>query len=118
MRTRISLLAGLFVLAIPALALASQGILVLAHNGTPEWNGQVKELTARVDVQKPADVVFGSPTRLTISAAVERLSKRGVTEVIAVPFFLSTPISPEDLTGYAVPSALRPRRTATRYSRT
>jgi sirohydrochlorin ferrochelatase len=64
---------------------------------------QIKELTARVDAQKPADVAFGSPTRSTAAPAIARLAKRGVTEVIAVPFFLSTAIAPEDLTGYAVP---------------
>jgi hypothetical protein len=37
MKTRISLLTGLCVLAIPAIALANEGILLLAHNGTPEW---------------------------------------------------------------------------------
>jgi sirohydrochlorin ferrochelatase len=108
MRRGVLVLAALCALAMPPVALANEGILLLAHNGSPEWNTQVKELVTKVDAQKPAEIAFGSPTRSTIAAAVDRLVKRGVTEVSAVPFLLSMPISPEDLTGHAVPVSVAP----------
>ena len=108
MRTRIGALAIVFAVAAPAAAVANQGVLVLAHNGTPEWNAKIKDLVAKVDAQKPAEIAFGVPTRSMIAPAVERLAKRGVTDVIAVPFFLSAPISPEHLSGHAVPIRIAP----------
>src|SRR5688572_9715285 len=108
MRTRIAALAIVFAVAAPAVAVANQRVLVLAHNGTPEWNAKIKDLVAKVDAQKPAEIAFGVPTRSMIAPAVERLAKRGVTDVIAVPFFLSAPISPEHLSGHAVPIRIAP----------
>jgi sirohydrochlorin ferrochelatase len=90
-------------LAMPVVALANQGILLLAHNGTPDWNAQVNDLVTKVNAQKPVEVAFGTPTRSTVAPAVDRLAKRGATEVVAVPFFLSAAVSPEDLTGHAIP---------------
>lgn len=103
MWTRAAVFAIVFALVASATALANTGILMLAHNGSPEWNAQISELKAKVDSRNPAEVAFGMPARPTIAAAVDRLAKRGVTEVIAVPFFLSAPISSEALTGHAVP---------------
>ena len=101
MRGRIAVLAFIFGVLGPALAAASEGILLLAHNGTPEWTARVKELAAKVDSQKPIEVVFGiGPS--SIAPAVSRLASRGVTQVVAVPFFYPT-ISPEDLAGHALP---------------
>ena len=109
MWTRAAVFAIVFALAASATALANTGILMLAHNGSPEWNAQISELKAKVDSRNPAEVAFGMPARSSIAAAVDRLAKRGVTEVIAVPFFLSAPISSEALTGHAVPVRLASR---------
>ena len=106
MKTRIGALAVFFAVLVPAIASASQGILVLAHDGTPDWTAQVKELAAKVDAQKPVEVVFGIPSRSSIASAVDRLAGRGATAVVAVPFFITTAISPEDLTGHTVPVRL------------
>ena len=104
MRRRIIVLAAFVGVMVPAIAAAaSEGILVLAHNGTATWTEQVKELAAKVDKQTPIEVLFGSPTRPMLTAAVERMAQRGATEVVAVPFFSSISISREDLTGHAVP---------------
>lgn len=108
MRMRIAVLA-VVILAAPTLTSANTGILMLAHTGLPEWNAQISELKAKVDSRNPAEVAFGVPARPTIAAAVDRLAKRGVTEVIAVPFFLSAPISSEALAGHAVPVRLASR---------
>lgn len=87
----------------PVVASANQGILLLAHNGTPEWNAQVKDLAVRVNAQKPIEVAFGTPTRSTVAMAVDRLAMRGASEVVAVPFFLSAAVSPDALMGHAIP---------------
>jgi sirohydrochlorin ferrochelatase len=92
----------------PVAALANDGILLLTHNGPPEWNASVKALVAKVDAQKPADVVFGLPTSSSVAPAVDRLARRGITDVIAIPFFLTTPIAPEHLGGHALPVRIAP----------
>ena len=101
----IAVLAGL---AIPEVAFANQGILLLVQNGTSDWNAQVNALAAKVNALKPVEVAFGTPTRSTVAPAVDRLAKRGATEVVAVPFFLSAAVSPEDLTGHAIPVRIAP----------
>jgi sirohydrochlorin ferrochelatase len=108
MKTRLVVITVLLGLAIPRVALANQGILLLAQNGTPDWNAQVNDLAAKVNAQKPVEVAFGMPTRTTVASAVARLAKRGASEVVAVPFFLSSAVSLEDLTGHAIPVRIAP----------
>ena len=89
-------------------ARVSQGILILAPNGPSEWNAQVKDLAAKVDAERPVEIVLDIPSRETIGSAVDRLAKRGATEVVAVQLFLSTPVPLEQVTGHAVPVRLLP----------
>lgn len=74
--------------AIPASA--DSGILLLAHGGGPEWNARVTALAAEVDKTRPAEVAFGMATRANIQSAIDRLSARGATEIVAVPLFVSS----------------------------
>lgn len=69
---------------------ADPGILLLAHGGSAEWNARVTELAAQVDRIRPTEVAFGMATRANIQAAVDRLAARGVTEIVAVPLFVSS----------------------------
>ncbi len=69
---------------------ADPGILLLAHGGSAEWNGRVTELAQGVDKSKPTEVAFGMATRANIQGAVDRLVARGVTEIVAVPLFVSS----------------------------
>jgi len=69
---------------------ADPGILLLAHGGSAEWNARVTDLAAQADTRKPTEVAFGMATRATIQAAVDRLVARGVTEIVAVPLFVSS----------------------------
>lgn len=103
MRTLIAAVIVLLAGTAPARAFADQGILILAPGGTAEWNAQVEKIAAQANAQKPTELAFGTPTHATIEAAVDRLVKRGAAEVTAVPFFLSTTLSPELETGYPVP---------------
>lgn len=69
---------------------ADPGILLLAHGGNAEWNARVTELAAKIDNTRPTEVAFGMATRANIQAAVDRLVARRVTEIVAVPLFVSS----------------------------
>jgi hypothetical protein len=71
-------------------ALAGPGILLLAHGGSPEWNGLVTGLASKVDGTLPTEVAFGMAARASIQTAVDKLIARGVTEIVAVPLFVSS----------------------------
>ncbi len=66
------------------------GILLLAHGGAGEWNERVKALAATIDAERPVEVAFGMAARASIQGAVDRLTQRGVTEIVAVPLFVSS----------------------------
>ncbi len=93
MRIRLSICVALFGVFLPGRALAAQGILLLADEGTPEWNAHVTQLAATVDKQKPTEAAFWSATNPTVQAAVNRLVQRGASEIIAVPLFVAAPPS-------------------------
>ena len=80
----------LFLVIGAAAASAESGILLLAHGGSSEWNARVNELAARVDKTRPTETAFGMATRANLQAAVDRLVARGVTEIVAVPLFVSS----------------------------
>lgn len=66
------------------------GILLLAHGGAAQWNERVNELAAAIDRDQPIEVAFGMASRASIQGAVDRLAARGVTEIVAVPLFVSS----------------------------
>lgn len=71
-------------------ASADPGILLLAHGGSSEWNGRVTQLAATVNATRPTEVAFGMATRANIQSAIDKLAARGVTEIVAVPLFVSS----------------------------
>lgn len=66
------------------------GVLLLAHGGQPQWNERVLDVVRRVDQRQPAEVAFGMATRANLQAAVDKLTSRGVTDIVAVPLFVSS----------------------------
>jgi sirohydrochlorin ferrochelatase len=66
------------------------GILLLAHGGKQNWNEEVKKLAARVNETVPVEVAFGMASKRNIQDAVNRLSARGIREIVAVPLFISS----------------------------
>ena len=85
------------------------GILLLAHGGSATWNAAVNDLRARVDERVPTEVAFGMATRAAIQAAVDRLTERGVREIVGVPLFISSHSSVVEL--HAIPARRPGRRT-------
>ena len=71
-------------------ATAEQGILLLAHGGSEEWNARVTEFAAKVGTARPTEIAFGMAARTSIQGAVDRLVVRGVSEIVAVPLFVSS----------------------------
>jgi sirohydrochlorin ferrochelatase len=71
-------------------AAAEPGIVLLAHGGSAEWNTRVTELATNVNASRPTEVAFGMATRATIQSAIDTLVARGVTEIVAVPLFVSS----------------------------
>ena len=67
----------------------STGILLLAHGGAKNWNQGVADAAAEVNRDQPVEVAFGMATRRNIQGAIDRLIARGVTEIVAVPLFVS-----------------------------
>ena len=78
-------------------ASAAPGILLLADRGTAEWNTSINQLAAAVDKRTPAEAVLWSASP-NVQAAVERLVKRGVSEIVAVPLFIAA--APSDLASH------------------
>ncbi len=78
-----------------------EGILLLAHGGSAqEWNEEVRHVADRTDLVMPTEVAFGMATKSTMQAAINRLAARGVTEIVAVPLFVSSHSSVIDSTAY------------------
>lgn len=71
-------------------ASADTGILLLAHGGSAEWNARIDELAAQVGKTTPTEVAFGMATRSAMQSAIDRLVARKVTEIVAVPLFVSS----------------------------
>jgi sirohydrochlorin cobaltochelatase len=82
-------------LAMPGRALAGPevagktGVLLLAHGGSASWNERVKTLAGKVTEKMPIEVAFGMASRPAIQGAVDKLVAAGVTEIVAVPLFVS-----------------------------
>ncbi|MCA0202029.1 MAG: hypothetical protein LCH56_14565 [Proteobacteria bacterium] len=112
MLRRVRFLVALAVgLASASSALAKDGILLLAHGNhgsgghgagghdtsghegraAPNpWNTNVGAVVETLDARYPTEVAFGMAEAPSIQAAVERLEKRGVTHIAAVPLFVSS----------------------------
>jgi sirohydrochlorin ferrochelatase len=90
------ILLATFCLVIAAASAAAQsaagttGILLLAHGGQPQWNERVADVASRVNESQPTEVAFGMASRASIQGAIDKLTARGVTEIIAVPLFVSS----------------------------
>ena len=66
------------------------GVLLLAHGGASQWNERVTAVAKIVDQTQPTEVAFGMASRGSIQAAVDKLTARGVTSIVAVPLFVSS----------------------------
>lgn len=99
---------ALLLLAASAKAAAPYGILLLAHGGDASWNKEIETLRARVNSKVPAETALGMADTASLQAAVERLEKRGVARIVAVPLFVQSASEVLDQTRYALGLAEKP----------
>ncbi|MCU1321598.1 MAG: CbiX protein [Acidobacteriaceae bacterium] len=77
------------------------GILLLAHGGSAQaWNEEVRHVADQVDLSVPIEVAFGMATKSSMQTGIDRLTTRGVTQIIVVPLFVSSHSSVIDSTAY------------------
>jgi sirohydrochlorin ferrochelatase len=77
------------------------GILLLAHGGSAQsWNEEVRHIADVADLSTPTEVALGMSTRSAMAAGIQRLTARGVTQIVAVPLFVSSHSSVIDSTAY------------------
>lgn len=81
---------------------APYGILLLAHGGDASWNEEIARLRTKVDAKVPTEAALGMADPKTLQAAVDRLEKRGVARIVAVPLFVQTRSEVLDQTRYAL----------------
>jgi sirohydrochlorin ferrochelatase len=99
---RIAAALTLLLLAAPARATAPYGILLLAHGGDASWNREVERLRARVNAKVPTETALGMADPKSLQAAVDRLEKRKVKRIVAVPLFVQSRSEVLDQTRYAL----------------
>jgi hypothetical protein len=86
--------------------ISSEGILLMAHGGSKDWNEQVKNVASQVDEEMPTEVAFGMADRATLQEGIDSLTARGVKQIVAVPLFISSYSSVIECTKYLL--GLRP----------
>ncbi len=110
-----TLLLALALLVAPVRAApAPYGILLLAHGGDASWNEEVALLRGRVDAKIPTETALGMADPVSLQAAVDRLEKRGVGRIVAVPLFVQSRSEVLDQTRYALGLADKPSETLRR----
>jgi len=96
------LAAGAVLLACASLAAASDGILHLAHAGSPPWNAQIEALRVAVSSREPAALALGMADPGALQAGVDALEAAGVTRIAVVPLFVNSRSEVMDQTRYAL----------------
>jgi hypothetical protein len=77
------------------------GVLLLAHGGHVQtWNEEVRHVADQVDLFIPTEVAFGMASKSTMQEGINRLIARGVTNIVAVPLFVSSHSSVIDSSAY------------------
>ncbi|MDE2142279.1 MAG: hypothetical protein KGJ84_07715 [Elusimicrobia bacterium] len=84
------------------------GILLLAHGGGAEWDAQISSLTAAVNAKIPTEAGLGMADPAALQGALDRLAARGVSRVIAVPFFVESHSEVLDQTRYVLGLSKKP----------
>lgn len=65
------------------------GVLIMAHGGTPEWDGAVVDAILPVKSVVPTALALGMADPTTMQAALDSLASQGVETVAVVRLFLS-----------------------------
>lgn len=85
----VAVLLFLFCYISPANA-QNTGVLIMAHGGSEEWNQHVKDAAEPLKEKYPVEFAWGMANYVTLQKSINRLEQRGVSEIIAVPLFISS----------------------------
>lgn len=66
------------------------GVLVMAHGGGEEWNEYVKQAAEPLTEQYEVEFAWGMANPVTLQKGVKSLEDQGVSDIIAVPLFISS----------------------------
>ena len=66
------------------------GVLVMAHGGSEEWNEYVRKAAEPLGNQYEVEFAWGMANPVTLQKGVQSLEQKGVSEIIAVPLFISS----------------------------
>lgn len=66
------------------------GVLVMAHGGGEEWNEYVRQAAVPLQNQYEVEFAWGMANPVTLQQGVQSLEEKGVSEIIAVPLFISS----------------------------
>ena len=88
----ISLFSLLLVLCITQLQVNAQntGVLIMAHGGSEEWNQNVIQAAEPLEDNYPVEFAWGMANYVTLQKGIQKLEQKGVSEIIAVPLFISS----------------------------
>lgn len=67
----------------------SQGVLVMAHGGLPEWDNGVLTMLEPLDQRYILETALGMADAASLQQAVARLEHRGATDIAVVRLFIS-----------------------------
>lgn len=85
------LLAGIFfVFGIFSIQAQKTGVMIMAHGGSQQWNSLVADAAGPLMKKYPVSIAWGMGDPLTLQKSINELEAKGVTEIIAVPLFISS----------------------------
>lgn len=68
---------------------SGNGILVMAHGGSEEWNLRIKEMVEPLRGKYPVEIAFGMARTSTLTEGVKQLEAAGVDRIAVVRMFIS-----------------------------
>lgn len=66
------------------------GVLIMAHGGSEEWNQHVKDAADPLEEKYPVEFAWGMANYVTLQNSIAKLEQQGVSQIIAVPLFISS----------------------------
>ena len=91
-KTLSSLFSLLLLLCFTQLQVNAQdtGVLIMAHGGSEEWNQNVVQAAEPLEDDYPVEFAWGMANYVTLQKGIQKLEQKGVSEIIAVPLFISS----------------------------
>lgn len=66
------------------------GVMIMAHGGSQQWNDLVTQAAQPLAKKYPVSIAWGMGDPNTLQQSVDELEGKGVTEIVAIPLFISS----------------------------